>query len=199
MENTNSEFEKICTLLTSTNEDSFHLGLTLAVHYQQEFEKHFGYTLKEYKKLVNLLILDAKYYKCGMSMQDVIRVNLEGKQLKKLPTEIKYLKNLQSLVLGHNQLTKFPKEILQLTKLEYVNLNHNLIKNIPKEINALHKLDYFRLDNNQIRIVPKEILQIEELVYLNLKQNPLSEKTKQMLSKRTKALKLAVDFQLPIL
>jgi hypothetical protein len=43
MENATSEFEKLCTLLASPNEDSFHLELALVTHYLQEFEKHFAH------------------------------------------------------------------------------------------------------------------------------------------------------------
>jgi len=54
-----------------------------------------------------------------------MELNLGGKQLTALPSEIGQLTNLQSLYLHDNQLSSLPPEITQLTNLQTLGLDNN--------------------------------------------------------------------------
>ncbi|PSN09978.1 hypothetical protein C7271_26850, partial [filamentous cyanobacterium CCP5] len=94
-------------------------------------------------------------------------LDLAGKDIEELPSEIGKLTELESLVLGKldqttyriigNQLSALPPEIVQLTNLQSLDLSSNQLSALPPEIVQLTKLEEFDLRGNPIPI-PPEIL-----------------------------------------
>lgn len=93
-------------------------------------------------------------------------------KLKKLPSKIGKLQNIEYLDLGFNHLTGLPKEITNLKNLKELTLQSNCLIDFPKEITELYKLKYLNLWCNYITKVPKEIGKLKNLETLLLGGNP---------------------------
>ena len=66
--------------------------------------------------------------------EKVTKLDLAGKGIKKLPTEIGKLTNLTRLGLGTNELSSVPPELGQLMELESLYLEGNPLKSPPPEV-----------------------------------------------------------------
>jgi len=95
--------------------------------------------------------------------------------LKKIPVEICYLSQLQSLRLDSNSLSELPKEIGNLTQLKELSLSGNNLSELPKEIGNLTQLRKLSLSGNNLYKIPKEIFQLTHLKELSLGDNNLTE------------------------
>lgn len=104
----------------------------------------------------------------------LIRLNLSLNDLVEIPTEICKLINLTALYLGGNELTKLPTGICQLTKLEKLDLGRNQLTTLPPELFRLTSLTYLNLSKNQLVTLPPEICQLTKLTELDLLVNQLT-------------------------
>lgn len=102
-------------------------------------------------------------------------LDLCGKNLSKLPSEIGNLTQLKSLDLSDNALAVLPKEIGNLTQLELLFIEFNYLSELPKEIGNLIQLKGLYLVNNEIWILPKEIENLAQLDFFDLRGNHLYE------------------------
>lgn len=69
-------------------------------------------------------------------------LDLSNNKIKKIPKEIKYLKNIRKINLKNNQIDHIPEEIKYLKKIKELDLSFNNIKNVSdKIINYLYELD----------------------------------------------------------
>ena len=100
--------------------------------------------------------------------------------IKEISKEISYLKQLKYLILSFNQIKEIPKEICYSTQLEGLNLSFNRIKEIPKEIRYSTQLEELNLSDNQIKEIPKEIQYLTRLHTLNLFNNQIKEIPKEI-------------------
>ena len=103
-----------------------------------------------------------------------MKLSLSGIGIKKLPTEIVRLTNLQRLDLSFNKLDELPVEIGGLTKLQDLYINNNQLTKLPREIGELTNLRNLNLSQNKLSALPKEIGKLTNLRNLNLGQNKLS-------------------------
>lgn len=62
---------------------------------------------------------------------DGIQLNLSYYNITQIPSDVKYLNNLQRLYLNTNQLTQLPREIGQLTNLHTLYLYNNQLTQLP--------------------------------------------------------------------
>ncbi|MBD2510555.1 leucine-rich repeat domain-containing protein [Nostoc muscorum FACHB-395] len=105
---------------------------------------------------------------------NVTKLDLSGKGLITLPSEIGKLTNLSKLYLHSNQLTTLPAEIGQLIKLRELYLGNNELITLPAEIGQLSNLSVLYLHSNQLTTLPAEIGQLSNLIGLYLHLNQLT-------------------------
>lgn len=83
---------------------------------------------------------------------------------KKLPKEIKLLKNLIHLDLVSNHLSDLPEELSELNKLQHVNLNGNDFEHIPQFIidKKIKNLQSLSMHNNPLITLP---ISLKDILY----------------------------------
>jgi len=105
-------------------------------------------------------------------------LDLSGKDLEGLPSEIGRLQSLEKLILGEphkgNRLTVIPQEIFQLTNLKELSISYNQITTIPSAIAQLSNLTELHLSDNQITAIPDAISQLSNLTTLYLDSNKIT-------------------------
>lgn len=102
-------------------------------------------------------------------------LNLHGKELTELPSEIGLLTNLVELTLSYNDLISLPPEIGKLTNLIKLDLYNNQLRELPSEIRQLTNLRILELRNNKLAALPPEIGQLKNLIELYIGYNSLTE------------------------
>lgn len=130
----------------------------------------------------------------GKTKRQVTKINLSGKGLREIPTNVYDYPNLEKLVLSHNKIKSIPKEILSLRKLRSIdlsfndlivlqsavfklpklrtlNLHGNKLKSLPKQIADSH-LDILILSKNQFKTIDKHL--IEGIDKVDINDNPIS-------------------------
>jgi internalin A len=101
-------------------------------------------------------------------------LNLSNNQLATLPEWIRKLTNLTSLYLTRNPLTTLPNAIKWLTNLTSLHLSNSQLTTLPDEIGRLTNLMSLHLSNNQLTTLPDEIGQLTNLTTLHLDNNQLT-------------------------
>ncbi len=167
-----TEFENLLSLLESTTEDSFRLGLILAQNYQEEFKNYFGCQLKDLEKLINILVKEDKYH-FETPLTSFEKIGLVGMKIKIVPKAIYMLKRLKDLRLSYNQITSISTKIGNLKNVETLDLCHNHLEKIPSQIGKLKNLKYLYLDHNNIEKIPPEIGKLENIKHLDLSCNQI--------------------------
>ncbi|MDJ1467592.1 leucine-rich repeat domain-containing protein [Xanthocytophaga flava] len=94
-------------------------------------------------------------------------------RLNFIPSQIKYLVNLEVLDLSCNTLTQIPAEIGFLSKLQELILKENPISSMPAEIGLLQNLKKLDLSAMQLHDLPVEIGNCTSLQYLYVQRNKL--------------------------
>ena len=107
--------------------------------------------------------------------EDVIKLDLRKKRLKKFPPEIFKFPNLQYLDLSKNDIKEIPVEIGQLKSLQYFAIFKNYVQELPPQIGGLTNLYYFDADNNDLTSLPPEIGKLEKLKVLDLWSNDIGK------------------------
>jgi Leucine-rich repeat (LRR) protein len=125
------------------------------------------------------------------------QVNLDGQELKKLPSDlfektslehlsannncldslsedIKKLTNLTKLSLANNNLTTLPEGLDALTKLINLNVSDNEFSTFPDQIFSLESLKTLNVSNNNFETLPDSLLRLDDLEVLNISGNPLN-------------------------
>ena len=98
--------------------------------------------------------LGYKSYDLGYQMDidllkfyDIISITIYGIHIRKIPKEIKFLRNLRDLSMKLCQLQYVPFEILDLKELWYVDLSNNKIKDYP-DFRSNPNIEHLYLDGN---------------------------------------------------
>jgi internalin A len=107
-------------------------------------------------------------------------LDLSGKNIENLPTEIGLCVNLEELDLSTNRLSSLPSEIGCLTNLKVLILNSNKLISFPPEISQLVNLINLDLGNNQLTSLPPEIWHLTQLKVLYLYVNQLTSLTSEI-------------------
>ncbi len=96
------------------------------------------------------------------SMESLEELNLSNNKLSgALPAEIRKLKSLRILRAENNQMTGLPAEIGQLTKLEVIDVSGNQLIGLPYELANLKNLKSFDLAGNNYSKLDFEIISKE--------------------------------------
>jgi len=137
----------------------------------------FKITIKDGKIIgINLKELEINEFPMTLlNLTSLESLDLHNNQLRKIPKEINYLKNLTELYLSCNRLNIFPDEICNLSKLKILSLGENNLKSIPYSINHLENLEKLRLPHNQIEKIPESLCDLTSLEILSLDGNKLTD------------------------
>ncbi len=81
--------------------------------------------------------------------EQVYRLNLSNKSLKKFPVGLSKFKNLQYLSLRNDHLKSIPDEITSLQKLKILDLGGNDFEVLPIEFSKLKNLEELYLDDDK--------------------------------------------------
>ena len=140
----------------------------------KEFHEFFNkYEFSRYSDLSNseLFNLD-KLSLSGMRM-DVIPFKLI--KIDYLPTSIRYLKNLKSVILRYNNFSSIPEELSELDRLEFLNISENPLKSVPNVLPKLSNLKKLYISDIQVDNFPDDMFsQLRKLELLNLRNNRLT-------------------------
>ncbi|CAH8619897.1 Leucine-rich repeat-containing protein 57 [Schistosoma haematobium] len=107
-------------------------------------------------------------------------LQVSGLKLKKVPEQVKHLRNLRSLDLSNNKIENIDPWISLLKNLKVLNVENNKLKCFPAEIYLLTKLESLNGNSNFLInfITPGAIVNLNELSCLrtvNLSHNCLTE------------------------
>ncbi|WP_253313479.1 leucine-rich repeat domain-containing protein, partial [Chryseobacterium sp. HSC-36S06] len=109
------------------------------------------YSLKELEENQFLFKLDS----LPKNLEEVLRLDLSGKGIDKIPEVVFKMHNLQELDLSKNAF-KDVKGIEALKNLQYLNLGMNRLNDFPLEITKLHNLKEIGLWWNDFKDFPNE-------------------------------------------
>ena len=99
---------------------------------------------------------------------------IDNEDLLDLPSEIGYLKNLESLMLYKNKLSEIPMEIGLLHNLNFLWLSENNLTALPLEVGLLANLERLYLDDNNLTKFPA-ISGLSRLKTLDLGRNAITK------------------------
>lgn len=112
---------------------------------------------------------------------DVYKLFLTKKKLKKFPMEILVFKNLQVLNISGNKITEIPLEIDNLKNLQVLNISKNKLKKLPNSFGNLHNLESLYMSDNHILYFPNELRGLDKLQVFDVIRNHLTEHEIQFL------------------
>jgi len=101
-----------------------------------------------------------------------IELDLSGRELFEIPSEIEMLKQLKALILSDNHLVNIPSNIGKLKNLTVLNLKGNQLSELPEEIQELLNLQVLNLSNNQFSTFP-DVFNFKSLTKLTINNNYL--------------------------
>lgn len=84
---------------------------------------------------------------------------MQNNNLKKLPTELTELSNLQILNVANNKLKFLPDSIGNLKNLNYLDISDNSVTKLPKSLGEAQKLIEIKLDNVDLIYPPLYIVE----------------------------------------
>ncbi|MFN8356618.1 MAG: leucine-rich repeat domain-containing protein [Spirosomataceae bacterium] len=102
-------------------------------------------------------------------------LDLSSRHLRKLPTEIGEMTNLEELNLANNFLSTLPLEFSKLKKLKKLNLSGNYFRFIPSSIIQLTNLEELSIEDNRLTTLPTELALLKQLRILELSWNQLKD------------------------
>ncbi|MDD2678873.1 MAG: leucine-rich repeat domain-containing protein [Candidatus Nanoarchaeia archaeon] len=121
-----------------------------------------------------------KYFGIKIENYSVIKMQINGYVLEKMPLEIADLSELTHLNFFSNNASEIPKQIRQLTLLQNLGLGWNKITSLPKEMGELTRLIELNLFDNKIKKIPKGMENLTQLQYLNLRGNSIKKLPKSL-------------------
>jgi uncharacterized protein (TIGR02996 family) len=108
------------------------------------------------------------------SPAEVPHLNLQNKQLERLPDGLRKLTELVRLDLGNNPLVELPDWIGDFPKLEWLSCNHTTLKTVPGSISKLRSLKRLSLFmGRHLETLPESIGEMSWLAELDVRYNAL--------------------------
>ncbi|XP_070688126.1 leucine-rich repeat-containing protein 40 [Pempheris klunzingeri] len=116
-------------------------------------------------------------------------VDLRNNQLSDLPSEMKGLTKLRSIILNYNRFKSFPQVLYQIVSLETVLLGNNQVSGVdPGLLMKLVHLTTLDLSNNDLLNIPPELGLCSSLRCLSLEGNPFRTPRAAIVAKGTDAV-----------
>jgi Leucine-rich repeat (LRR) protein len=100
-------------------------------------------------------------------------VNLEGRDIQLLPTEIGLFTDCERMGLNNNSLVTLPFTFTQLPFLKYLNLRSNRFREFPPALLSLPKLEVLDISKNKISSFPADPGSLVNLKVLSVSRNRL--------------------------
>jgi Leucine-rich repeat (LRR) protein len=116
-----------------------------------------------------------KSYEFIRSYTSLKKLNLGACSIRKMPSEIFFLKNLTILFMYKNQIDSFSPKITNLKKLKRLTLYRNLIREVPDYIYKCSELETLNLGANPIEKITKKIHNMPSLKSLGLRNCKLKK------------------------
>jgi len=196
------DFTEIVTYTVTAEDGSvstYEVKLTDIVSKQKTvleaiLENNPGNTLGWDLNTTDLSTLDGLY---TLETGEIYWIDLSGKDIKVIPSDIGEFKNLIYLKLSNNNIVFIPEEIgsltilssfyvdnnmldalpaaiWTLTSLRNLGINGNNLASIPNEIGALSNLRQLDASNNNLQSIPSEIGNLAQLTYFNFSFNTIT-------------------------
>ena len=102
-----------------------------------------------------------------------LELNLRGRNLTSVPSEVFGYAAIQTLVLSNNGLEHLHPAISMLTCLQSLQLEQNKLSSLPPEIYQCQQLRHFDMSYNRLTTVPTVLLTLRRLKVLSLANNML--------------------------
>ncbi|RMG75102.1 MAG: leucine-rich repeat domain-containing protein [Bacteroidetes bacterium] len=106
--------------------------------------------------------------------EQVYKLSLEDRKLKRFPREITRFPNLQVLNLSNNKLKDLPPYIAELPNLQILILHHNKLRSLPEEMKQLKHLEQLYLGWNKFMEVPAWVGGLSRLRRLDVAFNAMT-------------------------
>jgi hypothetical protein len=103
----------------------------------------------------------------------VAGLNLQGRNIVRIPMELGRLERLRTLDLSGNAITNLPPPRVLPSALRTMVLRANKLTELPGYIGLLRNIETLDLSNNQLQSLPDSIVTIAPLVMLDLSGNKL--------------------------
>src|SRR5574337_119206 len=111
----------------------------------------------------------------GTSVPSARGLNLSGRGLTAIPSDVFSRTDLERLDLSNNRLTGAPQaEIRNLQQLTFLDLSGNQLTGLPAELGQLKNLETLNVANNQLTGLPVELGNLTQLRLLDISGNPYS-------------------------
>lgn len=108
-------------------------------------------------------------------LASVSTLDLSGRGLTAIPSDVFSKTALEELNLSNNRLTGAPQaEIRHLQKLKTLNLSNNQLTGLPAELGQLQLLEVLNVSNNQLTGLPQELGNLTGLRILDVSGNAYS-------------------------
>ena len=102
-------------------------------------------------------------------------LDLSGRGLTSIPSDVFSRKDLVKLNLSNNRLTGAPQsQIGQLENLKSLDLSGNSLTGLPAELGRLYKLETLNVAHNKLTGLPMELGNLTQLLVLDVSGNPYS-------------------------
>ena len=123
-----------------------------------------------------LIYLEKAYWRIKYEINQfkITKLNFMFKGLTSLPSALKNLTDLKSLIFRYNQINSLPEWIGNFKKLRTLNLNINELSSLPESIGELTELKELSLWKNDLETLPQSIGSLKPLKILNARLNYLS-------------------------
>ena len=119
------------------------------------------------------------------SIVGVRELDLSGRGLAAIPSDVFSNVELERLDLSHNRLTGAPQaEIRQLQQLKSLDLSNNQLTGLPAELGQLRNLEVLDVSNNQLTGLPQELGNLTQLRVLDLTGNLYSVQDLDVIAKK---------------
>uniref|UniRef100_A0A3Q3A6J5 Leucine rich repeat containing 40 n=1 Tax=Kryptolebias marmoratus TaxID=37003 RepID=A0A3Q3A6J5_KRYMA len=116
-------------------------------------------------------------------------IDLRNNQLSDLPSEMRNLTKLRSIILNYNRFKSFPEVLYEVFSLETVLLGNNQVCTVdPGQLIKLVYLTTLDLSNNDLLSIPPELGLCSSLRSLSLEGNPFRTPRAAILAKGTDAV-----------
>lgn len=94
---------------------------------------------------------------------DVNWLILSDNKIKKVPGEIKFLKNLNRLALNDNRIEEIDKSIGECIALSWMDLTRNRLRELPTELGLLTRISGLGLSENLFETIPECVYRLKNL------------------------------------
>lgn len=112
-------------------------------------------------------------------------LDLHGRGLTAIPSDVFSRTELERLDLSNNKLTGAPQaEIRQLHNLKELDLSGNELTGLPAELGQLQQLEILDVSNNKLTGLPLELGNLTRLRLLDLTGNAYSKQDLEQIAKK---------------